>query len=292
MRKLALIVCCLFFSHIYTFAQTVVEIKLKNNLSFVGILIEENEQIIRLQLSGNNRRVFYKSDIQSTKTSSIRADLANNMQDIDNMSLAAVERYIRNATFDGQSSGYTDIASAKRAEADARQSEQEALRIKAEEETKAREAEKEAWRIKKEEEAKARQAEKEAIAKAKRESEMKSITNKINKCVENNINDLSHISVEQPTSSFTELGDNYLYGRGGKEFNIVKAFLCYNLGVKQNESVAHFRIGQFYETGRSFGKFYINQNMGLALLFYQKAEYLQVAEATECIKRVEDKMHY
>lgn len=123
------------------------------------------------------------------------------------------------------------------------------------------------------------QAESIAIEKSKR-------AEKIEKCLEKNLRNLQYLEVEKTINSYTELGDNYFYGKNGKEFNIAKAFLCYNLGAKQGEADSFLRIGQYYETGRSNGRFYLEQNKELALAFYEKAESLQAKDASKYIERL------
>ena len=107
---------------------------------------------------------------------------------------------------------------------------------------------------------------------------------KIEKCLENNIRRLQYLTIESPTNSYTQLGDNYFYGKDGKEFNIAKAFLCYNLGAKQGEAEAFFHIALYYETGKSYERFYLEKDLDLALGFYEKAESLNVQGASERIK--------
>ena len=77
---------------------------------------------------------------------------------------------------------------------------------------------------------------------------------------------------------------DYFYGKDGKEFNIAKAFLCYNLGAKQGEAEAFFHIALYYETGKSYERFYLEKDLDLALGFYEKAESLNVQGASERIK--------
>ena len=123
------------------------------------------------------------------------------------------------------------------------------------------------------------QAETMALEKSKR-------AEKIEKCLEKNLRNLQYLTIDSPTNDYTELGDNYFYGRNGKEFNIAKAFLCYNLGAKKGEAESFLRIGQYYETGRSNGRFYLEQNKEFALAFYEKAESLNAKEALKHIERL------
>ena len=116
-----------------------------------------------------------------------------------------------------------------------------------------------------------------AIEKSKR-------AEKVEKCLENNLRNLRYLTIESPTNSYTQLGDNYFYGKEGKEFNIAKAFLCYNLGAKQGEAEAFLHIALYYETGKSYERFYLEKDLDLALGFYEKAESLNVQGASERIK--------
>ena len=133
-------------------------------------------------------------------------------------------------------------------------------------------------------------AEQEALAKAKAEEQARLATEKkaraIERCINSNIFNLQHLKVDDFTTSYTDLGNQYFYGKG-KEFSIEKAFLCYNYGAKRGEAEAFLLIAQYYETGRAHGAFRIEQDSNIALLFYEKAVALQVQGASEGVKRVQ-----
>ena len=133
-------------------------------------------------------------------------------------------------------------------------------------------------------------AEQEALAKAKAEEQARLATEKkaraIERCINSNIFALQHLKVDGFTTSYTDLGNQYFYGKG-KEFSIEKAFLCYNYGAKRGEAEAFMLIAQYYETGRAHGAFRIEQDSNIALLFYEKAAALQVQGASEGVKRVQ-----
>ncbi len=109
---------------------------------------------------------------------------------------------------------------------------------------------------------------------------------KLERCINSNIFNLQHLKVDDFTTSYTDLGNQYFYGKG-KEFSIEKAFLCYNYGAKRGEAEAFLLIAQYYETGRAHGAFRIEQDSNIALLFYEKAASLQVQGASEGVKRVQ-----
>lgn len=119
-----------------------------------------------------------------------------------------------------------------------------------------------------------------AIEKSKR-------AEKVEKCLENNLRNLRYLTIDVPANSYTQLGDNYFYGKEGKEFNIAKAFLCYNIGAKQGEAEAFLHIALYYETGKSHERFFLEKDLGLALGFYEKAESLNVQGASERIKMLQ-----
>lgn len=135
-------------------------------------------------------------------------------------------------------------------------------------------------------------AQKEAEAKAKTEELIRIAEEKraakreerISSCLDKNIRSLQYLKLEQPADTYTNMGKDYFFGRNGKEFNIAKAFLCYNLGAKQGEAEAFVHIALYYETGRSYERFYLEKDLDLALDFYKKAESLNVQGASERIK--------
>lgn len=117
----------------------------------------------------------------------------------------------------------------------------------------------------------------------RQEAEAKAKAKIIDNCIESNIKSLLYLNVEHPVNSYTNLGNDYFFGRNGKEFNIAKAFLCYNLGAKRGEAEAFLHIGLYYETGRHYERFYLEKDIDTALVFYEKADSLNVQEASERI---------
>ena len=89
------------------------------------------------------------------------------------------------------------------------------------------------------------------------------------------------MKVERPVGSYTNLGNDYFFGKNGKSFDLAKAFLCYNLGAKQGEAEAFLHIAQYYETGKSYNTFYLEKDLDAALGFYEKAEMLNVQGASD-----------
>ena len=133
-----------------------------------------------------------------------------------------------------------------------------------------------AEKAKAEAEAKAK-ADKEAAAKAKK-------LEKINKCIASNVSKGKSLQIETPTTTYTELGLKYYYGKG-VAFDVEKAFLCFNLGAQKNEPEAFYWIGTYYETGRSFNNLYIVADAAMAKLFYEQAAELGVAEAAARLQK-------
>ena len=120
-------------------------------------------------------------------------------------------------------------------------------------------------------------ADKEAAAKAKK-------LEKINKCIASNVSNGKSLQIETPTTTYTELGLKYYYGKG-VAFEVEKAFLCFNLGAQKNEPEAFYWIGTYYETGRSFNNLYIVADAAVAKLFYEQAAELGVAEAAARLQK-------
>lgn len=182
------------------------------------------------------------------------------------------------------------LAKAKAEEHARLAAEQEALaKAKAEEQARLvaeKEAAEKAKAAEKEAAEKAKIAKKEARAKAKAEWPARLAEKDIERCINSNIFNLQHLRVDDFTTSYTDLGNQYFYGKG-KEFSIEKAFLCYNYGAKRGEAEAFLLIAQYYETGRAHGAFRIEQDSNIALLFYEKAAALQVQGASEGVKRVQ-----
>ena len=186
--------------------------------------------------------------------------------------------------------------------------EAEAARIAAEKEAAEKAAAEEAARIAAEKEAAAKAkaeaqaraiAEKEAAAKAKAEAAAQAAAQKeaaakakkmekLNKCVASNVANGKSLAIETPTATYTELGLNYYYG-DGMAFDVEKAFLCFNLGAQKNEPESFYWIATYYETGRSFNNLYVEANHSMALLFYERAAELGVAEAVKSVERLQGK---
>ena len=99
-----------------------------------------------------------------------------------------------------------------------------------------------------------------------------------------NIRSFKYLEEVSTSDSYAELGNNYLFGRGGKTLNQAKAFLCYNLGAKNGEGECFLLVGNFYETGRAFEFFHIKKNINIALMFYEKAAEMNIPGAKERIK--------
>ena len=101
----------------------------------------------------------------------------------------------------------------------------------------------------------------------------------IQSCIESNFSKLSSVEIENVSTTYTALGDYYINTKG--EDNVKRAFLCYYLGAKQNEPEAFYLLATYYETGLSQGNFSIQQNLKLAIAFYEKAAEMSVAGAKE-----------
>ena len=137
------------------------------------------------------------------------------------------------------------------------------------------------------EKAAAEKAKAEAVAKAKADKEAAAKAKKlekINKCIASNVSNGKSLQIETPTTTYTELGLKYYYGKG-VAFDVEKAFLCFNLGAQKNEPEAFYWIGTYYETGRSFNNLYIVADAAVAKLFYEQAAELGVAEAAARLQK-------
>jgi len=149
---------------------------------------------------------------------------------------------------------------------------------------KEREAERIALAQKRETEQAGRQEQKHAAGKLKR-AEL------LAKSVDSNLQFYKNMSIGTPSKSYTELGHNCLYSRNGKELDVTKAFLCYNLGVKHGEKEALLPLGLFYETGRSHDRFYLEKDLRLALACYEKAAELNVPNADRLVENLMKKQY-
>ncbi len=98
-------------------------------------------------------------------------------------------------------------------------------------------------------------------------------------CIESNISKLCSVQIEKVNTTYTALGDSYINAKG--DDNVKRAFLCYYLGAKQNEPDAFYLLATYYETGLRQGNFSIQQNLKLAIAFYEKAAEMSVIGAKE-----------
>lgn len=69
MKRTLFLLLLLFFVTSTVSAKVIATITLKNGSVFEGAMIEENNQIVRLEFANRDIRVFYKSDIASISTS-------------------------------------------------------------------------------------------------------------------------------------------------------------------------------------------------------------------------------
>lgn len=244
MKRVALVLLGLLIAISTANAKTYTKIVLNNGSVIEGVLIEENNQIVRLEFANRDIRLFYKSDIASLSTFEV---------------ITPEEQLVAE---------HTAAAKAKEAKAKARVEEQ--AKIAAQKEAEAKAIAEERAKI---------AAQKAQIAKKKR-------SEKIDYYLERNIRGLQYLKLEQPTDSYTNMGKEYFFGKNGKEFNIAKAFLCYNLGAKQGEGEAFLHIALYYETGKSYERFYLEKDIDTALAFYEKAESLNVQGASERINAI------
>jgi hypothetical protein len=110
--------------------------------------------------------------------------------------------------------------------------------------------------------------------------------------ISHNLRTLKYLGVDSSDKSYTELGNDYFYGRNGKSVNQAKAFLHYNLGAANGENEAYLLIAFFYETGREFEYFTVEKDLETALIFCNKAVELNVPGAKEQMERLSKKFQY
>ena len=155
----------------------------------------------------------------------------------------------------------------KEAEAKAKAEEQARLIAQKEAEAKAKAEEQARLIAQKEAEAKAKRLMEQNEAEAKREE-------KLRKLIEKNIRSCGNVEIPLSSDSYIALGDKYLYGKEQK-----KAFWCYNKGAEVGEALAYMRLALFYETGREYEQLYIEKDIKIAVMLYEKAASLGLTDA-------------
>ena len=101
---------------------------------------------------------------------------------------------------------------------------------------------------------------------------------KVKKCIESNLRYWRNLQIPAPADSYAALGDRYLHGKG-VPFNQVNAFWCYNKGAEVGEALAYMRLALFYETGREYEQLYIEKDIKIAVMLYEKAASLGLTDA-------------